>query len=90
MRYLLPKQLKAHGLKKSEVKLSKAAIKDIVRYYTRESGVRNLEREIAKISRKAVKQLLTDKKLKTISVSVKNLTEYLGVRKVSSAWLKKQ
>lgn len=83
VRYLLPKQIKAHGLKKSEVKLSKAAIKDIVRFYTRESGVRSLEREIAKISRKAVKQLLTEKDLKTVSVSVKNLSEYLGVRKVS-------
>ena len=83
IRYLLPKQLKAHGLKKSEVKVSKAAIKDIVRYYTRESGVRSLEREIAKISRKAVKQLLTDKKLKSISVSVKNLQDFLGVKKVS-------
>ena len=83
MRYLLPKQLKAHGLKKSEVKLSKAAIKDIVRYYTRESGVRNLEREIAKISRKAVKNILTDESVTSISVSVKNLSDYLGVRKVS-------
>ncbi|MGJ8664666.1 MAG: endopeptidase La, partial [Marinicella sp.] len=83
VRYLLPKQLKAHGLKKSEVKLSKAAIKDIVRYYTRESGVRNLEREIAKISRKAVKNILTDESLNSISVSVKNLADYLGVRKVS-------
>jgi len=83
MRYLLPKQLKAHGLKKSEVKLSKAGIKDIVRYYTRESGVRNLEREIAKVSRKAVKQLLTDQNTQSISVSVKNLSDYLGVRKVS-------
>jgi ATP-dependent Lon protease len=83
VRYLLPKQLKAHGLKKTEVKLSKAAIKDIVRYYTRESGVRGLEREIAKISRKAVKQLLTDQQQKAISVSVKNLTDYLGVRRVS-------
>ncbi len=83
LRYLIPKQLKAHGLKKSEVKLSKAAIKDTVRYYTRESGVRNLEREIAKIARKAVKQLLTDKSIRSINVSVKNLTDYLGVRKVS-------
>ena len=83
VRYLLPKQLNAHGLKKSEVKLSKAAIKDIVRYYTRESGVRNLEREIAKIARKCVKQLLTDQSIKSISVSVKNLNDYLGVRKVS-------
>ncbi len=83
VRYLLPKQLKAHGLKKAEVKLSKAAIKDIVRYYTRESGVRSLEREIAKIARKAVKQLLTEKELNTISVSVKNLDDYLGVKKFS-------
>lgn len=83
VRYLLPKQLNAHGLQKSEVKLSKAAIKDTVRYYTRESGVRNLEREIAKIARKCVKQLLTDESIKSISVSVKNLSDYLGVRKVS-------
>ncbi len=83
IRYLLPKQIKAHGLKKSEVKLSKAAVKDIVRYYTRESGVRSLEREIAKIARKAVKQLLTEKKLTSISVSVKNLDDYLGVKKFS-------
>ncbi|MFC3193620.1 endopeptidase La [Marinicella sediminis] len=83
VRYLLPKQLKAHGLANPEVKLSKAAIRDIVRYYTRESGVRSLEREIAKICRKAVKQLLSDKKLKSINVSIKNLTDFLGVRKVS-------
>ncbi len=56
-RYLLPKQLKAHGLKASELRLSDAAIRNIVRYYTRESGVRNLEREIAKICRKVVKEL---------------------------------
>ncbi len=83
VRYLLPKQLKAHGLKKAEVKLSKAAIKDIVRYYTRESGVRNLERELAKIARKAVKQILTDKDITTINVSIKNLQDFLGVKKVS-------
>lgn len=53
----------------------------MVRYYTREAGVRNLEREIAKIARKSVKQLLTDKKLKTIKASVKNLADYLGVQK---------
>ena len=83
VRYLLPKQLKAHGLGKSEVKLSKAAIRDIVRYCTRESGVRSLEREIAKICRKAVKQLLTDKEQQAINVSIKNLSDFLGVRKVS-------
>ncbi|MCB1582618.1 MAG: endopeptidase La [Xanthomonadales bacterium] len=83
VRYLIPKQLKAHGLKKSEVKISKAAIKDIVRHYTRESGVRSLEREIAKVARKAVKKILTNKEIGTISVSVKNLQEFLGVKKIS-------
>lgn len=83
VRYLLPKQLKAHGLKKSEVKLSKAAIKDIVRYYTRESGVRSLERELAKIARKAVKQILTEVDTVAINVTIKNLQDFLGVKKVS-------
>lgn len=83
LRYLIPKQLKAHGLKKSEVKISRAAIKDMVRHYTRESGVRNLEREIAKVARKAVKKILTDNKVDSISVSVKNIQEFLGVKKVS-------
>ncbi|WP_395377921.1 endopeptidase La [Marinicella sp. W31] len=82
-RYLIPKQLKAHGLKKSEVSISKAALRELVRYYTRESGVRGLEREIAKISRKAVKEILTDKGTNKISVSVKNLDQYLGVKKYS-------
>src|SRR5919109_42306 len=62
VRYLLPKQLKATGLKEGEVSVSEAAIRDIVRYYTREAGVRAMEREISKICRKAVKQLLTEKK----------------------------
>src|SRR5438874_3804285 len=61
-RYLLPKQLKNNGLKKEELSVSEAAIRDIVRYYTREAGVRALERELSKICRKAVKQLLTEKK----------------------------
>src|ERR687895_103700 len=61
-RYLLPKQLKATGLKEGELSVSEAAIRDIVRYYTREAGVRALEREVSKICRKAVKQLLTEKK----------------------------
>src|SRR5712671_5089715 len=62
VRYLLPKQIKATGLKEGELSVSEAAVRDIVRYYTREAGVRALEREISKICRKAVKQLLTDKK----------------------------
>jgi ATP-dependent Lon protease len=82
-RYLLPKQVKANGLKASELKVADEALLDIVRYYTREAGVRNLEREIAKISRKAVKSLLLEKKPKSgpVSVNSKNLDNYLGVRR---------
>jgi len=86
MRYLVPKQLKANGLKADELKIAESAIRDIVRYYTRESGVRNLEREIAKIARKVVKELAlagAKKKAKaaTVNVSSKNLDKYLGVRR---------
>jgi ATP-dependent Lon protease len=83
-RYLVPKQVKQNGLKAGELKVSDPAILDIVRYYTREAGVRNLEREIAKISRKAVKQLLLDKAGKSaasVAVTPRNLDKYLGVRR---------
>ena len=83
-RYLVPKQVKQNGLRDGELKLSDPAILDIVRYYTREAGVRNLEREVAKISRKAVKQLLLDKVGKgtsSIAVTPRNLDKYLGVRR---------
>lgn len=89
-RYLVPKQVAANGLKNEEIHLSDGVIRDIVRYYTREAGVRNLEREIAKICRKVVKQLLEkpavektakNKTLNKISISSKNLDKYLGVRK---------
>ena len=83
-KYLVPKQVKQNGLKVGEMKLSDPAILDIVRYYTREAGVRNLEREVAKISRKAVKQLLLDKVGKgtsSIAVTPRNLDKYLGVRR---------
>jgi ATP-dependent Lon protease len=83
-RYLVPKQIKQNGLRDGELKVSDPAILDIVRYYTREAGVRNLEREVAKISRKAVKQLLLDKAGKdsaSIAVSPRNLDKYLGVRR---------
>jgi ATP-dependent Lon protease len=81
-RYLVPKQMKSNGLKDSELKTSDAALLDIVRYYTREAGVRNLEREIAKICRKAVKQMLMHKKDETsVSVTPKNLDKFLGVRR---------
>ncbi|HSH30770.1 MAG TPA: S16 family serine protease, partial [Thiohalobacter sp.] len=82
MRYLLPKQIKANGLKEDEIKVSEAALRDTVRYYTREAGVRNLEREVAKICRKVVKELLLKgDKDKVISVTPKNLDKYLGVRR---------
>jgi ATP-dependent Lon protease len=81
-RYLVPKQMKSNGVKDSELKLSDAALLDIVRYYTREAGVRNLEREIAKICRKAVKQMLLHKKDESsVSVTPKNLDKFLGVRR---------
>src|SRR5436305_10019539 len=81
-RYLVPKQKKSNGLKPEELKISDTALLDIVRYYTREAGVRNLEREIAKISRKAVKQMLLHKKeQKSVAVAPRNLDKFLGVRR---------
>jgi ATP-dependent Lon protease len=81
-RYLVPKQMKSNGLKPDELKVSDSALLDIVRYYTREAGVRNLEREIAKIGRKAVKQMLMHKKnQKSVSVMPRNLDKFLGVRR---------
>jgi len=80
-RYLLPKQLEQHGLKKGELTISEGAIVDIIRHYTREAGVRNLERELAKICRKVVKELSLDSELKRRQVTVKNLDKYLGVRR---------
>ena len=81
-RYLVPKQVKANGLKPTELKIADEALLDIVRYYTREAGVRNLEREIAKISRKVVKSLLIEKKKgASIAVNSKTLDKYLGVRR---------
>ncbi len=78
--YLLPKQMEQNGLRKKEVQISDQVLVDIVRYYTRESGVRNMERELAKICRKAVKRLALDKKLSKVVVSARNLETYLGVR----------
>ncbi len=81
-RYLVPKQMKSNGLKEQELKIADAALLDIIRYYTREAGVRNLEREIAKICRKAVKQMLLHKKDETsVSVNPRNLDKFLGVRR---------
>lgn len=80
-RHLITKQMARNGLKAGELTIEESAIVDIIRYYTREAGVRNLEREISKICRKAVKTLLLDKKLKSIKVNAKNLHDYLGVKR---------
>ncbi|MBI5462415.1 MAG: endopeptidase La [Gammaproteobacteria bacterium] len=80
-RYLLTKQIKSNGLRNDELTVSDAVLRDIVRYYTREAGVRNLEREIAKICRKVVKELLLKKDDRKVSVTPKNLDKYLGVRR---------
>ena len=93
-RYLLPKQIKSNGLRASEISVAEPAVRDMIRYYTRESGVRNLEREIAKICRKVVKQLTLDaekrkaknkgdKQRGKVAVTSRNLENYLGVRKFS-------
>jgi len=95
-RYLVPKQLKANGLKTTELSIAESAIRDVIRYYTRESGVRSLEREMSKICRKVVKEISLatakaakkakaegERKRAKVSVSAKNLDDYLGVRKFS-------
>ena len=81
MRHLLQKQIERNGLKKGELTIEENAILDIIRYYTREAGVRGLEREISKICRKAVKNLLVNPKVKSITVNSDNLHDYLGVKR---------
>ncbi len=80
-RYLVPKQMKSNGLKQDEISFSAGAIRHIIRYYTREAGVRNLEREISKILRKVVKELVLKKHSGKVSATVRNLEHYLGVKK---------
>ena len=80
-RYLVPKQMKQNGLKDDELVLADSAMQDMIRYYTREAGVRNLEREISKISRKAVKQLLLKPARQAVSGHVEQSDKYLGVRR---------
>jgi ATP-dependent Lon protease len=82
-RYLLPKQIKANGLEESELSVSESALRDVIRHYTREAGVRNLEREVSKLCRKVVKDILLqkDSKSKKTSVTPKNLEKYLGVKR---------
>jgi len=79
--YLTPKQIRSNGIKPNELSISEAAVTDIIRHYTREAGVRNLEREISKICRKVVKNLLLKPSDKQVSVTPKNLDDYLGVRR---------
>jgi ATP-dependent Lon protease len=81
MRYLIPKQMKENGLKKDELKISEGTVRDIIRHYTRESGVRNLEREISKICRKVVKSLLLKPRKSRVSITPRGLEKYLGVRR---------
>jgi len=80
-RYLLPKQKKVNGLAEDDIQISESSITSAIRYFTREAGVRNLEREISKICRKVVKQLMINKSKKQIRVTTKNLNKYLGVEK---------
>ena len=80
-KYLIPKQLEGHGLKTDEIKFREAAIRDVIRYYTREAGVRNLEREIANICRKVVKKILQKPDTRQIVISPKRLEELLGVKR---------
>jgi ATP-dependent Lon protease len=79
-KYLIPKQFKNNGLKKSELTITNKAVKDIVQFYTREAGVRKLEQEIAKICRKVVKLIASSNKHKKITVSNKNIADFLGVK----------
>ncbi len=79
-RYLIPKQLKLNGLKEGELSINDDAVRSIVRHYTREAGVRNLEREVAKLCRKVVKDVLTKPSKKKISITPKTIEKYLGVK----------
>ncbi len=89
-RYLLPKQLKNNGVKKEELSVTEDALRDIVRYYTREAGVRSMEREISKICRKVVKSLVLKKRHSKLVVNARNLDKYLGVRKYSFGMAEKE
>lgn len=82
-RYLVAKQTKNNGLRETEIEIDRSAILDIIRYYTREAGVRGLEREIAKICRKVTKQLVMNAKLEKVVINSDNAGDYLGVRKFS-------
>lgn len=88
--YLVPKQFKMHKIKKDEITISETAILDLIRYYTKESGVRALEREIGALTRKALKQILADKSVKHIAIDSNNLEEFLGVKKYNFGLAEKE
>ncbi len=83
LRYLIPKQIKNNGLKAQELDIPEAVVRDMIRYYSREAGVRNLERDISKICRKVVKDLLLKPKKEKVLITPENLSDYLGVRRFS-------
>lgn len=80
-RYLVPKQMKNNGLRDGEMKISEGALRDIVRYYTREAGVRSLEREISKFCRKVVKQAALEEQKDTVQINSRNIEKYLGIKR---------
>jgi ATP-dependent Lon protease len=88
-RHLIPKQREAHGLKEKEWTIDNDVIRDSIRYYTREAGVRSLEREIAKLARKTVRHLV-DKKSKSVAITQENLSDFLGVRKYNFGMTEKE
>lgn len=89
-KYLLPKQLKNNGVKDEELSVSEAAIRDVIRFYTREAGVRGLEREMSKICRKVVRQMVLGKNEKKVLVTPKNLDKFLGVRRFNFGMAEKE
>jgi ATP-dependent Lon protease len=90
LRYLVPKQMKNNGIKRDELTITEDALRDIVRYYSREAGVRALEREISKICRKVVKSLVMKARKNKIVVNAKNLDKFLGVRRYSFGMAEKE
>ncbi|HRH79766.1 MAG TPA: endopeptidase La [Thiobacillaceae bacterium] len=90
MRYLVPKQMKNNGLTEAEVQISESTLRDIVRYYTREAGVRSLEREIAKLCRKAATAIQMGKAKGKVSITARNLDKYLGVRRYTYGLAEKE
>ncbi|CAN7945584.1 unnamed protein product, partial [Ixodes pacificus] len=88
--YLVPKQFKMYKIKKDEITISETAILDLIRYYTKESGVRALEREIGALTRKALKQILADKSVKHIAIDSNNLEEFLGAKKYNFGLAEKE